>query len=1751
MAGLFAANNKARQALAKAERSPKTTPEQLDQLRQRAQETQDQLSQSQGPPPKPTNVFGGPNVGPDLAKQHAQDLQAHQAAIDARVHAEGTVPETTGAGADKIFAMAAHRVVRGTDTAGNAWVGTGHAMVRGTALDRAAAQTEKLKTSTSQTVDPAMLDKVVKPDPKVTYQPVTWEREVAAPEVKGSRVVIGTRPDDSHVMVQKPVYHALIAAAGPGGTIVAGPAKAKGKGGGDDRLFARNAQGETVGVGMPVRSDQAQARVFARGPETQAAPGTAAAAAATTSPASAPAAPGRQADLLADRDTGTSGPAGGDQQAAAAPEVQPSTAVSADENPPPTPGSQFAKLMATREALAGKATLTPQENIKLQAVEKQIRRLQSAQRKTPAPVQEVGTPPQGIAPRSAYVPKNFEHYKFNNGTSVYRSVFAAAGVNPELAVNRPMAWQNKVLSDHLKDHFGFRDVTVAPGTNPMYARDTMLDVTRAAQDMTHALGMRPQLISLDGKLSFQIEPKGKREYLGAYDPNTKTIHLVNDANSFGHEWIHALDHQLTDDLLNNPAFRNLLSIHTREGALDTRDGTQAAFAKLINTMFYDEGAQALQRIKLEQQATAVDKVGNPTKGALEAQRNLDALDKGASRQQIQPSQFRTMAAQFGKPSYWASAYEMLARAGEAWIARQMENNGVNPRGVVMPDEAYLSDTDKRLRMTFPKEAERAAIFAAFSDLFDRLKNDGIITGPTAPKADFPAATIGWSRQTTKAAQKTSLGQAVRRELNGLSAGIRKLRHPMKELTGGELRPDAPGGLSRGTRAADIARTFLYSYAAHMKVIIARNPGAGGKALQAIYDKLTPSPGTGRAVGEVFGEEFRRLDNRLRNTMGEIFAAHGVSNTSQMTAFENAQIHHVMTTGEGTYQGERVPNNLIQIAGKLQNELLNPLYRELETAGFKIGVAPNGYFPREYDEHAIFSDPEGFKADAMKMHQFMFDKDVGPPGDDPVKLLEQWTTRLNKAERGNAPASVQTDMRALRKNLREQAKTREALAASPGDAALQAKLDQLEDEARQLAEDNHDLVRDHVAEMAAQEWKYRILEGDPLKADTMGPSGRYLNRRVLPPEADQIMAKWMHTDPRVALPRYFSRVARKLVWTRLFGKDDEFLKAQIRKATDAAVGAPDLQRFQELVNQSSGRLTYQTNKDIGKANSQLHALGAVALMGRSAWSSLAEPMNAAMATGDLGAAWKTFVYQFAGMFGTASARERAEIADMMGITSSHAYDSIMQARTGAEYEDSPATDRFMNQFYRATLLTQLTTAQRRAAVGTSDWLLRKWSRDLLSKDTDDRAADRRDDAERMFNELGLTSQGNALRDQFANWILSHDGPVSANELGSSEYRGVYGMAVSRLVDRMIQSPYKIDRPQLSGVPLLGLATQLMSFNYAYVKNILEPLADRLGHAYSRGYQRSYDRAKAGGAGDFGAKARGFAGGARGFTRTGIGAALTVAATILASMLTSMPRQYLFDNDNWEKHKKAGTLVGWLRDLGVSRSGISGTLDPFVQIYDNLRYSTDLSSLSEGAARTWLFTNAKNLIMPWVGQTESPDTNTAYNNQARAFYNLIMQPLEIAGLTMMNSQAGPIGQGVTSALMQFLTSPQMANKFANFMTGPKGTSIKPSGGSQDDEASAGLPPEESLGGVPGLEGEEPDGKPIQPGGGPQGNNAGNAALGFADDFIAPAFKVLEKPWQLLPGPAKLAVAGVMTALYGIHWWHETAPWRDHPKQVPAEP
>ena len=163
----------------------------------------------------------------------------------------------------------------------------------------------------------------------------------------------------------------------------------------------------------------------------------------------------------------------------------------------------------------------------------------------------------------------------------------------------------------------------------------------------------------------------------------------------------------------------------------------------------------------------------------------------------------------------------------------------------------------------------------------------------------------------------------------------------------------------------------------------------------------------------------------------------------------------------------------------------------------------------------------------------------------------------------------------------------------------------------------------------------------------------------------------------------------------------------------------------------------------KFSNFIHAAGSLALMPRAAWSALAEPMNAALATGSMRVGLETFANQFGQLMRTASARERTEMAEYLGTVTSAMHDSIMLNRMSANYADSPALNKFMTQYYRITGLTQLTNSQRIAATAASNGFLAKLSRDYQGTN-----AAAKDTATRWFRELGLNDPIHA---EFAKWM----------------------------------------------------------------------------------------------------------------------------------------------------------------------------------------------------------------------------------------------------------------------------------------------------------------------------------------------------------------------------------------------------------------
>ncbi len=1733
-ATLVGANNKARQALAKAERDPATTQDQLDVLRQRVQATQEAWTQAQGPPTKAT--YQRPGQGP-TDQQHAQALEAHQAAVDARIHEEGETPVPSPQDAGKVFRLGgeSRAVVRGTDPQGNTWVGTGNVMVNNGVLDKGATAAGKLKTAPDPlTPASAALGKVTAPKPNVDYQPVTFGRRITA---DGMDQVVGQRADGTHLSVQKPVYDALHAAAGPGGTVVSGPGGKKA----DDRLFARDAQGKTVGVGMPVRVDEARARTWMHGPEETPAPQTLADI-APGEPRQLPGAP--RPDQDQQPTPAVPGPDLMDPTAAHNHDIGPGTNAIPDElqppgaarpdmtPPPPAPGGRPAEATPTSPQLERLEAFrndpaTPAS--RLAALDRQILAVRQTLDTKGGP--RVGGRKIGYRgpPAVGATADPIRDYKFNNGTSVYTSVFEQAGHDPRTAVNKPIAWQNRVLTRHAEDSFGFKSVELAPDNKGMVdqkiARDALLDLIRATQDMMSSIGLPYESASLNGRLKLVLDPEGKRSYYGQYS-TAGEIRLTGGANSFGHEWTHAVDHMLAERLTGNPGLMNtLLTRYARAGQLDPKDGVQGAMARLINTMFYDKAAQAAREITLQHQAAAVDRVGNPTQGAKDAQAKLAQLEAAGSRLRIKPSDYREAALRSAKPDYYADPAELLARAHEAWLARQMQNEGADPRGAVMPDEAYIRETSRQLADYYPQDEDRMNIFSAIDDLHAAMLREDVLGEGHTPQGPSDLSISDPTRFATTVPLGTDphAVQQVTGIVNRYKNQARNLLNSTTALMHDASRPIAEHSL--WTRAQDIGRMVTFSHHGIMDTIITRAPKAAQPLLREMLNRVAAAPGEGRLTHENFEEAVRRRGRGWTTRFGNILRNAGYKDANTLTVEDGEMLRHALTTGETSYPldpndisrtgpGKPIPDHLTTAAGHLR-QLMDEIWRETHDAGIDVGYARSGYYPRLYDALKVTAD-EGsknrFLDQAQRLHQHMFDQELGPPGSDPTALLEKWTT-LPKTDqnlqpiRGTDTMVLQGHMNELRQNLRRQAEIAEQLKAGPN-PTLEAELGQRKDEARQIAEAAHDMLRDHVSALAANEWLTRIKSAGMHDFDSTGPSGKYLQARVLPPEADQIMREFMRTSPTDALPNYFHAAARRISYAERFGANGEELDAMMTRIHDIqGMNTEDANWFRQQIDTVTGQQNTSGMRGLMKLSNFIHAAGSVALMPRAPWSALTEPMNTALATGSMRAALETFGNQFGQFFKTASARERTELAEYLTTVASGMHDSIMMSRMSADYSDSPTLNRFMTAYYRITGLTQLTNSQRVASTAAMHGFLAKLSRDYQGN-----GVNSKEDAARWFRELGL---GDQIHGDFAKWMTGFQGgrPTVA-QLKTDPMAGAYSLAVRRLVDRSVQDPYKVDRAALSSVPFVGLAFQLMSFNYQFQRNVLQPAMDQMTHNYQRG-------------------------GLLAATGSAVHAATMAGAMVGAGVVTSALRQLLFAPDQWRKHSDDGDLAGYITDLAMQRSGLNGTLDPLIQIGTNLRYDANVSSLIEGASINWMAKNLQDIVGPLATANDSPNSNTRYFNAARGAFNLLGVPVAAAGLTGLGAVGGPLTKFMAGAALQFGTSPAAAAGFAESVAGPKGaTREKPETG--------GLPA------LPGLPTGGPPGSETQGEGPAQDFGGGMIPWNLADDVAKPAWQVAGEPvaaaFSRLPGPLKaLGAAGV--AAYGAKSFLDTTePWRNQPAPPP---
>ena len=205
------------------------------------------------------------------------------------------------------------------------------------------------------------------------------------------------------------------------------------------------------------------------------------------------------------------------------------------------------------------------------------------------------------------------------------------------------------------------------------------------------------------------------------------------------------------------------------------------------------------------------------------------------------------------------------------------------------------------------------------------------------------------------------------------------------------------------------------------------------------------------------------------------------------------------------------------------------------------------------------------------------------------------------------------------------------------------------------------------------------------------------------------------------------------------------------------------------------------------------------------------------------------------------------------------------------------------------------------------------------------------------------------ENLADWVTNRPGLPTTNDLATPG-GDMWGNAVTSLIDRAVQDPLNVDRPELASHPIGRLGFGLMSFGYSYMRNIVTHIVDTEKAQVHEAYQDARDA----GRGRIGSAISAVPTAAKAVGNVSAFGALLIAGSYLSTAL----RYRLMAPDEWQKHEDAGDLHDWLLDQSISRSGLNGPLDPISQAMNGLRYNHDLSGAHLGAQAGYYLDAAQN-------------------------------------------------------------------------------------------------------------------------------------------------------------------------------------------------
>lgn len=573
--------------------------------------------------------------------------------------------------------------------------------------------------------------------------------------------------------------------------------------------------------------------------------------------------------------------------------------------------------------------------------------------------------------------------------SVFHQAFTDAGIEPSKAVNLEPKRQFKIVSDLVKEKFGFK--YVAKGEVSFNAVQSLLDAYRNLQFMSHVLGLPNEKMSLDGEVGLALPTRAG--YNAAYYPTQvegakakiydagileiAAISMPGRSNSFAHEWGHALDYHLVKKYGTEWARGITGRIRTNlkgneKPWLDTvPKSVQETMADLINAMFFDKADLAAKVMELEQKINITKKweakTGKSTQKLADLEQQLKRVLEGSTRSEIGKSQYRKDAENFAKtfgydPNYWTRPTEMFARVFEAYVANKVANVEGTTEFITKSDPAYkmtieeVEGADARLALTYPNDQDRRNMFLAMDRLMEAIRADHWtgVQGANRPEdKNMVDARLDFYGQLNEGASKSKLKSLIPDE---------KLAWRMNKAEK-ERRSDRPREYDKGILANTWHRTedyvfknVLYSKRGVLFAISRRNRNNPQihKIVEDIISRVATDPGGTRKTftGGVYEEAVRINTRRFATELKNILRRNKLNLLSKQ---QMKDLRLVLTGNAESIQN--IPQNIIDGAAEIRIKILNPVYDYARQNNLPLTYLEDGsYLPRVLDM-ALFNFKE--------------------------------------------------------------------------------------------------------------------------------------------------------------------------------------------------------------------------------------------------------------------------------------------------------------------------------------------------------------------------------------------------------------------------------------------------------------------------------------------------------------------------------------------------------------------------------------------------------------------------------------------------------------------------------------------------------------------------------------------------------------------------------------------------------------------------